>query len=70
MAEVKVVLTRSPADKENGVWIDGVKLENVSEVSVFGSASQPPQVVVTFRPKTLILGVSNPDIDKINNEQQ
>ena len=65
MAEVKIVLNRSPFAKENGVWIDGIKLEDVREVNVFGGAGQIPQVVITLLPKSLILGLDNPDIDKV-----
>jgi hypothetical protein len=65
MADVKIVLKRSPLDPENGVWIDGVKMEDVKEVNVFGGASQIPQVVITLYPKTLTLGIDKPDIDKV-----
>lgn len=66
MAEVKIILKRSPLDKENGVWIDGVKIEDVKEVNVFGGAGQVPQVVLTLVPKTLTLGLDNPDLDKVD----
>lgn len=65
MADVKIVLKRSPLDPENGVWIDGVKIGDVKEVSVFGAASQVPQVVLTLLPKSITLGLDNPDIDKV-----
>lgn len=70
MSEVKIILKRSPANKENGVWIDGVKVENVTEVSVFGSATETPHVVIKLLPRTIILGVDNPDIDKVGNEEE
>lgn len=70
MADVKIVLKRSPMDKENGVWIDGVKVEGVKEVSVFGGVGQIPQVVLTLMPKTITLGLDGPDIDKVGNEQK
>lgn len=68
MADVKIVLKRSPSDKENGVWIDGVKLDNVAEVSVFGGAKEIPHVIIKLIPKSIELGVSNPDIDKVTDE--
>lgn len=70
MSEVKIVLKRSPLDKENGVWIDGVRVEDVQEVNVFGSACQVPQVVITLLPKILTLGLDDPDIDKVLDEKQ
>jgi hypothetical protein len=70
MAEVRIVLKRSPMDKENGVWIDDVKVEDVTEVTVFGSANQIPQVVITLLPKKLTLGLDNPDIDKVPNDSK
>lgn len=66
MADVKIVLKRSPLDPENGVWIDGVKMEDVKEVNVFGGAGQVPQVVIILFPKTLTLGLDNPDLDKVD----
>lgn len=68
MAEVKIVLKRSPLDPENGVWIDGKKLEGVQEVSVFGAVREVPQVVIRLIPKTIVLGVDQPDIDIADNE--
>ena len=65
MSEVKIVLKRSPIDPENGVWIDGVKIEDVKEISVYGGVGQIPQVVLTLIPKTLTLGLNYPDIDKV-----
>jgi hypothetical protein len=70
MAEVRIVLKRSPTDKENGVWIDDVKVEDVTEVTVYGSANQIPQVVITLLPKKLTLGLDNPDIDKVPNDSK
>ena len=64
MSEVKIVLKRSPLDKENGVWIDGVKLEDVVEVAVYGGVKEVPHVVLKLLPKTLVLGLEDPDLDK------
>jgi hypothetical protein len=55
-------------DPENGVWIDGVKIEDVVDVSVFGSATDIPHVVIRLLPKTLTLGASEPEIDKVADE--
>lgn len=65
MSDVKIVLKRSPGDPENGVWIDGVKVEGLKEVSVYGGVGQIPQVILTFMPKTITLGVDSPDLDKV-----
>jgi hypothetical protein len=65
MSEIKIILKRSPLDPNNGVWIDGVKLEHVKEVNVFGGAGQVPQVVLTLFPETLTLGLEDPDLDKV-----
>jgi hypothetical protein len=70
MSEVKIVLKRSPMDPDNGVWIDGVKLEGVKEVSVFGGAGQVPQVTLTLLPKTLTLGLDNPDLEQIPENEK
>lgn len=70
MSEVKIVLTRSPLSAENGVWIDGVKVQDVKDVTVYGSAGEIPQVVITVLPKKLTLGLENPDIDKVPDDQK
>lgn len=68
MAEVKIVLKRSPMDPENGVWIDGQKLDGVVEVTAYGASREIPYVVINLLPKTLILGLENPDIEKTSDE--
>jgi len=70
MSEVKIVLKRSPIDSENGVWIDGVKILNVKDVTVYGDASNIPQVVITLMPKLITLGIDNPDIDQVLPDDQ
>jgi hypothetical protein len=65
MSEVKIVLKRSPRDSENGVWVDGVKLPDVMDVTVYGTATDIPHVVLTLVPKKIVIGVENPDIDKV-----
>lgn len=65
MSEVKVVLKRSPVDKDNGVWIDGVKIQGLEEVTVYGAAGEIPHVVIKLMPTILELGATNPDIDKV-----
>jgi hypothetical protein len=70
MSEVKIVLKRSPRDAENGVWIDGVKVPDVKDITIFGAADQIPQVVITLVPKTVILGLDDPDIDKVPDDQK
>lgn len=65
MAHVKIVLKRKPTDPENGVWIDGVKVENIKDVTVYGACKEIPQVVLTLWPTSIELGVENPDIDKV-----
>lgn len=67
-ADVKIILKRSPMSPENGVWIDGIKLDGVQDVTVYGGVRQVPQVVITFIPKTIELGVENPDLDKVTDE--
>lgn len=70
MSEVKIVLNRSWRDPENGVWIDGVKIQDVKDVTIYGAAGDIPQVVITLVPKKVILGLDNPDIDKVPDEQK
>lgn len=68
MSEVKIVLYRSCHDHRNGVWIDGVKLEGVQEVSVFGTATEIPSVIIKLLPKVLTIGLDNPDIEEVTDE--
>lgn len=70
MAEVKIVLKRSPRDPENGVWIDGVKVPDVKDITVYGASTEIPQVVITLIPKLITMGIDNPDIDKVSDEQK
>lgn len=65
MSEVKIVLKRSPQDPENGVWIDGVKIPHVKDVTVYGDSTAMPQVIITVLPKKVTLGLDNPDIDTV-----
>lgn len=69
MSEVKIVLKRSFTDPENGVWIDGVKVPDVKEVTIYGGGGQIPQVVLTLLPKKITLGLDNPDVDKVSDEK-
>lgn len=69
MANVKIVLKRSPVDPENGVWIDGVKLDGVQEVSVYGAAREIPHVVLKLVPTAIELGAEDPDIDQSREVQ-
>ena len=70
MSEVKIVLKQSPRDPENGVWIDGVKVPDVKDVTIYGAADSVPQVVITLYPKKITLGIDNPDIDKVPDDQK
>lgn len=70
MSEVKIILKRNPRDPENGVWIDDVKVPDVKDVTVYGAASDIPQVVITLMPKKITLGLDNPDIDKVPDDQK
>jgi len=65
MSEVKIVLKRNPRDPENGVWIDDVKVPDIKDVTVYGAGTDIPHVVITLVPKKIILGLDNPDIDKV-----
>jgi hypothetical protein len=69
MPEVKIVLKRSPFDIDNGVWIDGVKVKCVKEVTVYGIAGEIPQVVITMLPKVITLDLDNPDMDQVPSEK-
>lgn len=63
MSEVKVVLDRK--NKTNsGVWIDGVKVKHVKDVTVYGSATDLPQVVMTLLPEVVTIDAYDPQIDK------
>jgi len=70
MSEVKIVLKRNPSEPENGVWIDGVKVPDVKDVTVYGAASDIPHVVITLFPKKITMGLDDPDIDKVSDEQK
>ncbi len=70
MSEVKIILKRSPRDPENGVWIDGVKVPDVMDVTVYGTGSDVPQVVLTLVPKKITMGLDNPDVDKVPDGQR
>jgi hypothetical protein len=65
MSEVKIVLKRSPRDPENGVWIDGMKVPHVKDVTVYGTATELPMVVITLLPEQLTLGIDSPDIEMV-----
>ncbi len=62
MSAVKIVLKRSPMDPENGVWIDGVKLDGVMKVTVSGSVQQVPTVSIKLIPKSIEVALDDPDI--------
>lgn len=70
MSEVKIVLKRNPREPDNGVWIDGVKVPDVKDVTVYGAASDVPHVVITLLPKTITIGLDQPDVDKVFDEQK
>jgi len=70
MSEVKIILKRSPRDPENGVWIDGVKVPDVKDVTVYGAATDAPQVVVTLLPKKITIGLDNPDVDMVPDDHK
>lgn len=70
MSEVKIILKRNPRDPENGVWVDGLKLPDVKDVTVYGSATDAPQVVLTLYPKKLTIGLDNPDMDQVLPDDQ
>jgi hypothetical protein len=70
MSEVKIVLKRLWTDPENGVWIDGTKLSDVKDVTIYGAAGDIPQVVITMVPKKITLGLDNPDIDQVLPDDQ
>jgi hypothetical protein len=70
MSEVKIVLKRSPRDPENGVWIDGVKVPDVRDVTVYGASTDVPQVIITLIPKQITMGLDSPDIDKVSDDQK
>lgn len=65
--EVKVVLDRN--NKMNsGVWIDGVRLKYVKEVTVYGSALDIPQVVITLVPDVVTIDAYEPQVDEIKTK--
>jgi hypothetical protein len=68
MSEVKIVLKRSPKDPENGVWIDGNRIPDVKDVTVYGTATDIAQVVITMMPKKIIIGLDSPDMDVVSDE--
>lgn len=70
MSEVKIILKRSPRDPENGVWVDGVKIPDVKDVTVYGDSTAIPQVIITVLPKKITLGLDNPDIDTVVPDDQ
>lgn len=70
MSEVKIILKRSPMDPENGVWIDGVKVPHVKDVTVYGAASEAPQVVITLLPKQITMGLDSPDVDMVPDDRK
>ena len=67
--EVKVVLDRN--NKTNsGVWIDGVRLKYVKEVTVYGSALDIPQVVITMVPDVVTIDAYDPHVDEIKTNEK
>ncbi len=70
MSEVKIILKRSPMDPENGVWIDGVKVPYVKDVTVYGASTDVPQVVITLLPKQITMGIDTPDIDLVPDDRK
>lgn len=70
MSEVKIILKRSPRDPENGVWIDGVKVPDVKDVTVYGAATDTPHVVITLVPKQITMGLDSPDIDMVPDDHK
>ena len=68
MSEVKIVLKRNPKDPENGVWIDGVRVPDVKDVTVYGTATDIAQVVITMIPKKITIGLDSPDMDLVSDE--
>lgn len=70
MSEVKIILKRSPKDPENGVWIDGVKVPDVKDVTVYGAATDMPQVVITLLPKLITMGLDSPDVDMVPDDRK
>lgn len=55
MDNVKIVLKRSPGSKENGVWINGVRISGVIKVEVVGEAANLPRVLLTLIPESVDL---------------
>jgi hypothetical protein len=70
MSEVKIVLKRSPRDPENGVWIDGMKVPHVKDVTVYGTGNEAPMVVLTLLPEQITLGVDSPEIEMVPDEHK
>ena len=70
MSDVKIILKRSPRDSAGGVWIDGVKVPHVKDVTVYGSATEVPQVVITLIPQSITIGLDSPDIDMVPDDQK
>jgi len=70
MSEVKIVLKRSPKDPENGVWIDGVKVPHLKDVTVYGAATDTPMVVITLLPQQITMGIDNPDIEMATDDHK
>lgn len=70
MAEVKIILKRNPRDSENGVWVDGLRLPEVKDVTVYGRATDAPRVVVTLLPKKITIGLDDPDMDQVFDEKE
>jgi len=70
MSEVKIILKRSPRHPENGVWIDGVRVPNVKDVTVYGTGTEIPMVVLTLLPEQITLGIDGPDIEMVPDEHK
>ena len=70
MSDIKIILKRSPRDPENGIWIDGVKVPNVKDITVYGAAAEIPQVVITLYPQQITMGLDSPDVDMVPDDRK
>jgi hypothetical protein len=65
MSTVRIVLKRSSADPDNGVWVDGVRLTGIEEVAVHGEVGQVPRVLVKLVPSYIEVELEDPDLKKV-----
>lgn len=70
--EVKIVLNRDQKTA-SGVWINGVRISNVTDVAVYGNAREIPEVVITIVPNVVTLdsyGANVETVEKHGREEE